>query len=360
MSSQAAELARRLARQAEVVCRYYLPHGRRSGRCWLVGDVHDTPGRSLYVRLAGPEYGPGAVGHWTDAATAEHGDLLDLIATNCSLASFRETCAEARRFLRLPPAGACPVLQHGTGAGSAPAAPRNSQEAARRLFRAGVPIIGTRAEAYLHARSITGRLDWPALRFHPGLWYRSNANAPRESWPGLLAAVTDMRPHHRRASHLPSQAPTRRPLPDPRRALGHLLGNGVRFHAVPGAADPVSMTSEVLLAGEGIETVLSLKSVLPGMPMIAALSANHLAALEFAPALARLYIASDRDAAGRIAAARLHQRATAVHIDARDLVPIGGDFNDDLCRLGAAMLRAYLRDQLASADLRFLGLQDAA
>jgi Toprim domain len=359
MSSQAAELARRLARQAEAVCRHYLPHGRRSGRYWLAGDVHDTPGRSLYVRLAGPEYGPGAVGHWTDAAVGTHGDLLDLIAANCSLASFRETCTEARRFLCLPPA---PVLRHGTGAGSAPAAPRNAQEAARRLFRAGVPIIGTRAEAYLHARGITGRLDWPALRFHPGLWYRSNVNAPRESWPGLLAAVTDMRGRvtgvHR--TFLDRTSPNKAPIADPRRALGHLLGNGVRFHALPGAADPVPVTSEVLLAGEGIETVLSLKSVLPGMPMIAALSANHMAALEFAPALARLYIASDRDAAGRIAAARLHQRATAVHIDARDLVPIGGDFNDDLCRLGAAMLRAHLRDQLASADLRFLGFQDAA
>jgi hypothetical protein len=66
MSGQAAELAHHLARQAEAVCRYYLPKGRRNGRYWLVGDVHDTPGRSLYVRLAGPESGPAAVGHKTD------------------------------------------------------------------------------------------------------------------------------------------------------------------------------------------------------------------------------------------------------------------------------------------------------
>jgi hypothetical protein len=66
MSGQAAELAQHLARQAEDVCRYYLPKGRRNGRYWLTGDVHDTPGRSLYVRLAGPESGPGAAGHWSD------------------------------------------------------------------------------------------------------------------------------------------------------------------------------------------------------------------------------------------------------------------------------------------------------
>ena len=75
----AGELARRLARDAEAVCRHYLPHGCRRGRYWVTGDVDDTPGRSLYVRLAGPDYGPGAAGHWTDAATGEHGDLLDLI-----------------------------------------------------------------------------------------------------------------------------------------------------------------------------------------------------------------------------------------------------------------------------------------
>ena len=55
----AGELARRLARNAEAVCRHYLSNGRRSGRYWLAGDVRNTPGRSLYVRLTGPEFGPG-------------------------------------------------------------------------------------------------------------------------------------------------------------------------------------------------------------------------------------------------------------------------------------------------------------
>jgi Toprim domain-containing protein len=356
MSGQAAELARHLARHAEHVCRYYLPKGRRCGRYWLTGDVHDTPGRSLYVRLAGPESGPGAAGHWTDAATAEHGDLIDLIADNRGLRSFREACHEARRFLSLPPAFA--------GAGSVPSAPRNSPEAARRLFRAGVSIIGTQAEAYLRARGITGRLDWPSLRFHAALWYRPDATAPRESWPGLLAAVTDPAGRitgvHR--TWLDRARPDKAPLANPRRALGHLLGNGVRF----GPAEPAPPRESggkagVLLAGEGIETVLSLKCVLPGMPMIAALSANHLAALEFAPMLARLYVARDRDAAGRMAAERLHARGSAEGITVRDLMPVWGDFNEDLCRLGSGILRTHLGDQLAPADvLRFLGRQDSA
>ena len=66
MRPQAAELARRLARDAEAVCRHYLSNGRRRGRYWLVGDVANTPGRSLFVRLKGPDTGKGAAGNWTE------------------------------------------------------------------------------------------------------------------------------------------------------------------------------------------------------------------------------------------------------------------------------------------------------
>jgi hypothetical protein len=66
MSSQAAELAHRLARNAEAVCRHYLSNGRREGRYWIIGDVANTPGRSLYVRLYGPPSGKRAAGKWTE------------------------------------------------------------------------------------------------------------------------------------------------------------------------------------------------------------------------------------------------------------------------------------------------------
>src|SRR3984893_9447056 len=102
MSPDVAELARRLARDAEAVCRRYLSNGRREGRYWLVGDVANTPGRSLFVRLKGPESGKGAAGKWTDAATGDHGDLLDLIAMNRGLDRLRDVLDEARSFLSLP------------------------------------------------------------------------------------------------------------------------------------------------------------------------------------------------------------------------------------------------------------------
>jgi hypothetical protein len=66
MRSSATDLAYRLAREAEAVCRHYLSNGRRVGRYWIVGDVRNTPGQSMYLRLFGPESGAGAAGKWTD------------------------------------------------------------------------------------------------------------------------------------------------------------------------------------------------------------------------------------------------------------------------------------------------------
>jgi hypothetical protein len=339
--ASAAALARRLARDAEAVCRHYLSHGRRSGRYWLCGDVLNTPGRSLYVRLSGPDHGPGAAGKWTDSAVGEHGDLLDLIALNRGFGTLSAAMEEARAFLALPhrpePAGRPPPGP----------VPRGSPEAARRLFRAGRPLPGTPAEAYLRARGIFGPLDWPALRFHPAVWYREAEHMPLQSWPALIAAITDLDGTITGIlrTWLDPHRPAKASIADPRRALGHLLGNGVRFGTV----------SDVLIAGEGIETMLALKSVLPLLPMVAGLSANHLAALAFPPALRRLYVARDNDAAGRRAAERLRERGAAAGIEMRDLVPVHGDFNLDLCRLGPAVLLGHFVPQLAPSDRgRFL------
>jgi hypothetical protein len=49
----ASELSDRLARDAEAVCRHYLSTGHRTGNCWVVGDVSNSKGRSLYVHQAG-------------------------------------------------------------------------------------------------------------------------------------------------------------------------------------------------------------------------------------------------------------------------------------------------------------------
>jgi hypothetical protein len=185
MPYDAAELAHRLARDAEAVCRRYLSKGRRQGRYWMVGDVRNTPGRSMFVRLKGPESGPGAAGHWTDAATGEHGDLLDVIRETCGLIDFRDVADEARRFPSLP--HAAPRRPPN----SVPA-PAGSPEAARRLFAMSLPIRRTLVETYLRNRGITTLHDAGALRFHPRCYYRPDDDFPLETWPAMIACVTDL------------------------------------------------------------------------------------------------------------------------------------------------------------------------
>src|ERR1700749_3321080 len=128
MSRDASELAHRLAREAEAVCRHYLSNGKREGRYWLVGDVHNTPGRSMFVRLRESVKGP--AGKWTDAATGEHGDLLDVIRESCGLVDFKAVADEARSCLSLPH----PEPEPNRPRSRTPTAPTGSQEAARRLF----------------------------------------------------------------------------------------------------------------------------------------------------------------------------------------------------------------------------------
>jgi hypothetical protein len=343
MSSGAAELARHLARNAEAVCRHYLANGRRQGRYWVVGDAANTPGRSLYVRLAGPDNGKGAAGKWADAATGQHGDLLDLIALNRGLDRPRDLFAEAHAFLRLPR----PEPRRSRSPVAA-----GSPESARRLFAMAQPLKGTLAETYLRGRGITAFNGTAALRFHPHCYYRPGGDAPTETWPALIAAVTDpsgaITGAHR--TWLDPSGSGKAPIDNPRRAMGHLLGNSVRFPACTG-----NIVSDVMAAGEGIETVLSLRMVLPAMPMIAALSANHLAALVLPPTLRRLYFVRDDDPAGHMAATVLCERARAADIEVRVLAARIGDFNDDLRRLGIDCIRADLVRQIATDDvLRFV------
>ena len=337
----ASELAIRLGREAEAVCRHYLSNGRRQGNYWLVGDVRNTPGRSLFVRLTGRETGKGAAGKWTDMATAEHGDLLDIIRQSLGLSDFKDVADEARRFLSLPhPEPEKTRTPTGSTSSSVPCSP----EASRCLFAMAQPISGTLAEIYLNGRAITSLSGTAALRFHPRCYYRPGEHSPTEIRPALVAAVTDL-VGHQTGAHRTWLAPDgtgKAAVETPRRAMGDLLGHGVRF----GTAD------DVLAAGEGIETVLSVRQVLRHMPMLAALSAAHLAAILFPPGLRRLYVLRDRDPAGDGARDSLLARAANLGIEAISLTPREGDFNDDLRRHGVDAFGAALKGQLRPEDAR--------
>lgn len=338
---EASDLAYRLGRQAEAVCRQYLNAGRRQGNYWLVGDVRNSPGRSMFVRLK--DSPKGLAGKFTDAATGEHGDLLDVIRESCGLVDFTDVVEEARRFLSLPHPEPDPRSRKRA---TAPAPP-GSVGAARRLFDMSQPITGTLVQSYLRKRGITDLRGTGNLRFHPRCYYRPDEHSPTEAWPAMIAAVTDLAGKitgaHR--TWLDPRRHDKAPLDTPRRAMGDLLGHAVRF----------GLSGDVLAAGEGIESVLSAREVMPGMSAAAALSAAHLAAIQFHDALRRLYVVRDNDRAGDGARKTLIERANAVGIEAIALSPMLGDFNEDLRTFGRDALMAHIRVQLATQDVaRFM------
>lgn len=337
MEHPATAISRDLAGQAERLCRQYLSNGRREGNYWLVGDLRNTPGRSLYVRLRASLDG-GQAGKWTDAQSGEHGDLLDIIRASVPSGALAEALVEARHFLSLPSDPDERSERHTK-------APTGSAEAARRLLAITSPIAGSPVEAYLASRQIPMSAATAILRFHPRCWYRRSRDdigyVP-QAMPAMIAPVTELSGSvtgaHR--TWLMADGADKAAVASPRRAMGQLLGNGVRF----GRADIV------MASAEGIETGLSLASVAPQLSTISALSAAHLAAIRFPPILQRLYVARERDAAGRKAFARLIQRGAEAGVAIRPINSELGDLNADLRAFGIAGLAERVRRQLDPAD----------
>jgi len=202
-------------------------------------------------------------------------------------------------------------------------------------------------ETYLRNRGITALHETGSLRFHPRCFYRPDAHGPIQPLPAMVAAVTDLSGRitgvHR--TWLALNGSDKAAITTPRRAMGHLLEHAVRF----GGAD------DVMAVGEGIETILSVRTLLPNLPMAAALSAAHLAVIAFPPGLRRLYIVRDNDPAGDRARDTLVSRAASAGIEVIVLSPALGDFNEDLRAFGFDALRAELQCLLAPEDVsRFM------
>ena len=324
MESPVRTLSSGLAENVEAVCMHYLSNGRRCGNYWIVGDVNNNAGRSLYVRLKGPLSGKGARGKWTDGSTGQYGDLLDLIRAREGFTSFRDALDEARRFLRAP-------RERSSVRRDGHSSERDTVALARKIWATSRPIAGAPAEAYLRVRKITADLHDAPLRYHPVLLYR-DPNSPPRKLPALVAAVTDNKGEIR-GIHRTFLDPARNDkanVASPRRSLGVILGNGVRFGVI----------DDFAIIGEGIETVLSLKTAFPDVPMVAALSAAHLAAWCPPSRLQRLIIAADNDEPGRNAANRLSSRMRECRIDTTTIIPLGADFYTELRKSSLEAMRA--------------------
>jgi hypothetical protein len=111
----------------------------------------------------------------------------------------------------------------------------------------------------------------------------------------------------------------------------------------------------VMAAGEGIETMLSLRCVMPQYGDGSRTFGSTSRSLPVSATLRQLYIVRDDDRAGDGAVPGLFDRAQSARIEAMVLSPQCEDFNEDLRNFDISALRAALRIQLTLEDVgRFL------
>ena len=311
------ELKRALALYAETVCSHYLSAGEKSGHYWRVGDIDGSRGRSMFVSLAGA-----SAGQWSDPAQGTHGDLLDIIAHHEG--TFGRACRAARALIGTSPAP--PPLAPGDE-------PNPHLDAAKHNWTCARPISRTHASRYLASRDIAIRPDAAVLRFHSSAAYRSQFGF--EHYPALLAAVTD----HAGAfigiqrTYLDHHAPRKADVEDPRRTLGQVGGGAIRLDD----------TGDTLAVGEGLETMLSIRTAFPTLPIAAAMGTRLLTQWLPSERHRRILVAADSGTPGETAAQALAERLRAHDIAVTLARPVeGGDFNEDLQILGARALRAAL------------------
>lgn len=328
-----SEVARDLARDTEGFCRHFFPSGRKTGNYWQIGDVSGAPGQSLSIRLRSSA--GRAAGKWTDHATGEFGDLLDLLRAHHEPIDWPALLEMATSFLGQRPFERLPTKTEQSRVHS----PASQDRAGKRLFGYGVSIKGTLAEAYLTGRGIQRKE--PSLRFHSSAYLRSE-DGQRLSFPALLAGISNTQGDITGCSRIFLDALGNgvADIPSPKRVLGDLNGNAIRFGPWAQARD--------LIVGEGLENTLSVGMAFPTAALASCLTANHMAAFQWPANTRRLWIAHDNDQAGMRGAETLRARFAASGGEAILLCPNLEDFNADLLALGVTILRRRLADIISA------------
>lgn len=196
---------------------------------------------------------------------------------------------------------------------------RRNKDYARRIWRESQPAAGTQVAAYLRTRGITVQIP-PSLRFHPSLRHPSGIRLP-----AMVARVDDRSGNfvaiHR--TYLSTDG-TKASVAPVKASLGPVKGGCVRLAPI----------AEKMGVAEGLETALSVQQSV-GLPMLVALSAPGIEALQLPSGITELIVCVDGDRTGERAAERAGKRLLSEY--RRLTVKIarpgeGLDFNDLLRR----------------------------
>ena len=322
--SQAREISQALAIRVSALAPHLLPNGKRAGNYWQAGDVYGNSGSSLYLNLVGEWKG-----HWRDAATHEHGDLLDLIAIQQNI-SLAEAIAVAREL----------IGDHNLSRTTLPSendtSERDKIKSANALWARTISLTTPQAvhgRTYLEARGLSV-VELSDLRFMPSAWVWENDT--KHSLPALVGAVRKNQQEliavHRIFLH-PSE-PRHADLEEPKRALAPLTGGAcwLRPH------------ESCLIIAEGIETAISVGMAFPAAALAAGITGYHMSMMEVPTCYQQIMIAADNDEAGLIAAESFTKRMTERKVIT--VLPRLKDFNDDLQADGLEVLKANIKRQI--------------
>jgi hypothetical protein len=336
----AGDISRLLAAQIRPLCAELLRDGRQEGAEWSARCPWraDHQAGSFKVRLSGPR-----AGVWSDFATGERGDALDLVAMALFRGEKKPAIAWAAKWLGLAPGASAPSpAMPPAAAPDAAVEPDADAEARRRLaarlFLGAEPrLAGTPAADYLAARGIDlGALGRQprSLRFHPGLHDASS----RRLWPAMLAAVTGpdgaFAAVHRTWLGRDAAGIWRKaPIAAPKRSLGTVAGGTIRlWRGASGKSLRDAAAGETVVIGEGIETCLSIALACPELRVLSAVSLGNMARVALPPAIATVILAADNDGEGTPAAEALQRAVDRFAREGRAVriarSPVGKDFND--------------------------------
>ncbi len=328
-----------LAAQAPGLAERLLPGGKRIAHEWVHPSLTGTSRRSLCVHLSGQK-----AGVWSDFASGETGDALDLVAFVACGGNMRDAIAWAKAWLGLSDTPAPDEQRHPPPPPADPAAVSRDEAATRQaaigMFLSGTErLAGTPVASYLAGRGIdlAELARQPrSIRYHPAIWNRESGRC----WPAMLAAVTndagDMVSVHRTWLAPDGDARWRKaPLQDPKMSLGRLAGGAIRLWR--GASKkPLARApdGEVVAIGEGIETALSVVMACPELRVLCAVSLANMANVKLPPAVRSVILLKDEDGKNPATRKAFARAIGAFQAQGRVVKvahpPTGKDFNDTL------------------------------
>lgn len=293
-------LSEKLCDRIEALAERLLPAGSCAAgkRAWRAGSVGGEAGTGMRLWLAGPKRG-----QWSCWKSGKWGDALDLVAAVECGGDLKRACDWARDWLgieQLDPAEAARLKQRADRAREARRREAERQalkdvENASAVWRAGKTLRpGDPGWLYLTGRGcaldelpgLPEVLELMPLRSIPALWNPES----RRSWPALIAALSApdgrLANVHRiwleaRRDAEGRMIVTKAPLARPKLSMpGGYAGAAVRLWRGASAKPWAQMPEgETLLAGEGIEDVLTIVPERPEWRACAVLSSGGLLAL---------------------------------------------------------------------------------